>query len=136
MVFKVITDFITDFITDTTDRVSIDVKRHCDQGNSYNEQHVAEDERFSPLSSWQYPGRHDVERTKSSTYCSKRNRRLLPRLLGRASQNPFSQCHTFSNKPTRNSSSPQFLTVPLPRPTYSNHHRLSLLDKVYMMLSY
>jgi hypothetical protein len=58
-------------------RVSIAVKRHHDQGNSYKGQHLIEAglqfHRFSPLSSWreawQCPGRHGagdgIERSTS-----------------------------------------------------------------------
>ena len=42
-------------------RVSIAVKKHHDQGNSYKDKHLIgaglQFQRFSPLSSWQHPGR-------------------------------------------------------------------------------
>jgi hypothetical protein len=56
-------------------RVSIAVKRHHEQGNSYKQQHLIgaglQVQRFSPLSSWkeawQHAGRHGAEGAKSST---------------------------------------------------------------------
>ena len=57
-------------------RVSIAVKRHCEQGNVPKEQHLIgaglQLQRFSPLSSWweawQHPGRHGAgEGAESST---------------------------------------------------------------------
>ena len=54
-------------------RVSIAVKRHHDQGNSYKGQHLIgagfQVQRFSPiirlhLSSWQHPGKHGAGKAK------------------------------------------------------------------------
>ena len=59
-------------------RVSIAVKRHHDQGNSYKGQHLIwaglQILRSSPLSSWeawQHPGRHGARRAENSPSCSK-----------------------------------------------------------------
>jgi hypothetical protein len=53
-------------------RAFILVKRHHDQGNSYKGQHLIvpalQVQRFSPLSSWQFPGRQGSgEEAKSGT---------------------------------------------------------------------
>lgn len=47
---------------------------------------------------------------------TKRNRRLLPRVLARGSQSSPPQCHTSSNKPACSLTRPYFLTMPFPRP--------------------
>ena len=60
-------------------RISIAIKRHHSQGNSYKGQHFIEAGpqvlRFSPLSSWsearQGPGRHIAGKAESSTSSSK-----------------------------------------------------------------
>ena len=64
--------------------VSIPVKRHQDQGNTYKEQHLIgaglQVESFSPLLSWQeawqHPGSHHV--AKSSVSWSKGCQKTLP----------------------------------------------------------
>ena len=63
--------------------VSVAVKRHHNQGNSYKRQHLIGAAlkvlRFSPLSSWQeawqYLGRHGTGGAESSTSCSKGKQR-------------------------------------------------------------
>ena len=110
------------------DMVSIAVKRHHDQGNSYKEQHLIgaglQFQRFSSSSSrqeaWQCLGRHGTgERAKSSTSWSKVARRkgyLSSRQLGRGSQSPPTKWHISSNKVTPTPIRPHLLIVPLPGP--------------------
>ena len=78
-------------------RVSIALKRHHDQGNSYKGQHLIgadlQVQRFSPLTSrwkaWQDTGRHGTAgRVESSISCSKGNQKktVSSRQLGEGSQ--------------------------------------------------
>ena len=90
-------------------RVSIALKRHYDQDNSYKGQHWIgaglQVLRFSPLSSWWKAWQHPGKPEKLTS------RQLVGRSLKAHSQND-----TFL--PTR----PHLLILPLPGP-YSNHHR-------------
>jgi hypothetical protein len=97
-------------------RVSIAVKRHHDQGNSYKGQRLIgaglQVQRFSPLPSRREHGRHGAGGAESSSSCSKVKRektvlqgtrrrisKSTPRvtdffLLGHTSQ----QCHSLGGK--------------------------------------
>jgi hypothetical protein len=95
-------------------RVSIAVKRHHDQGNSYKGQHLIraclQVQRFSPLSSRQEHGSVHagmvLEELRVTLHLDLKatRRRLTSRQLGGASQSPlqqwyfFKQGHTYSNK--------------------------------------
>jgi hypothetical protein len=89
-------------------RISIAVKRHHDQGNSYKGQHLIgaglQVQRFSPLSSrweaWQHPGRHDAGEGAESTSCSERNQKTNFHAARRRVSKPTPQRHTSSNKAT------------------------------------
>jgi hypothetical protein len=71
--------------------VSIAVKRHHDQGNSYKRQHLIGAglpfQRFSPSSSrweaWSYPGGHGAGGAESSTSCSKEKQEKTVSHMGR-----------------------------------------------------
>ena len=67
------------------DTVSIAVKRHHDQGNSYKEQHLIgaglQVQRFSPSSwheTWQHPGRHGSEGKQKTGFQAARRRFSKP----------------------------------------------------------
>jgi hypothetical protein len=106
-------------------RISIAIKRHHSQGNSYKGQHFIEAGpqvlRFSPLSSWsearQGPGRHIAGKAESSTSSSKGSQEQTVSQTARRVQNPPTKRHTSSNKATPTSTRPHLLIVPLPRPS-------------------
>ena len=85
-------------------RFSIDVKRHYDQGNCYKGKYLIGDslqfERFSPLSSWQDPGREGSGEAESPTFRSKGKQEKTSLQAARESQSSPSQWHTSSNKVT------------------------------------
>jgi hypothetical protein len=93
--------------------VSIAVKKHHDQGNSYKGQHLIgatlQVQRFSPLSSkleaWHLPGRHGTgEGGESSMSCSKENQKTYFQVARRKVSKPpkmttfLHQCHNYTNK--------------------------------------
>jgi hypothetical protein len=101
-------------------RVSIVVKRHHDQCNSFKGQYVIgagiEFQGFNPLSlwqeTWQHPGRNDNGGTESSTSCSEgKQEDCHPQ----AAKKKLSQSlpHSDTLPPTR----PHLLIVPLPGPS-------------------
>jgi hypothetical protein len=68
------------------------IKRHHDQSNSYNGQHLIgaglQVLRFSPLSSRQEVDRHGTRVAESSTFCSEGKQEKTSRQLGGGSQSP------------------------------------------------
>ena len=123
--------------------VWIAVKRHHDQGNSYEGKHFTgaglQFQRFSPLSSWweawRCAGRHgaemrvlhlDLKAVRRLTSTGNQKEALFCTgwcLSTRRPQSPPTQWCTSSNKATPISIRPHLLIVPLPMGhSYSNHH--------------
>ena len=113
-------------------RVSIAMKRHHDQGNSYKGQHLIgagfQFQRFYTLLSWQkawhHLGRHDAgEGAESSTSWSEGSRERVwllctgQSLSTRSPQSPPTQWHTSSNQATPTPTRLHLPIVPLPKPS-------------------
>ena len=94
-------------------KVSITVKRHHDQGDSYKGKHLIgaslQDQRFRPLSSWQETGSMQAGialEKECSTPCSKGEQENISQAARRVSKaSPtvthfLQQNHTYSNKAT------------------------------------